>query len=192
MSVHPPLQGWRFDDCSNTSCPWPRLTSPLMSAPASSSICTMASSPRTHAYISGVIPCARTHRKRFTRPELLLWSRHLPLKVERLIMFLQRSRSSIRPLGDGGWQSALGLKVSAKIRLQVNIDFFSHGKSWVTPAVSLWWFSALELQSWYNAERLGRESCRKNKPEEDLICASLLTTSLAVYERVWRRRFLHY
>ena len=32
------------------------LTSLLMSAPASSSICTMASSPRTHAYIRGVIP----------------------------------------------------------------------------------------------------------------------------------------
>lgn len=28
-----------------------------MSAPASSSICTMASSPRTQAYIRGVIPC---------------------------------------------------------------------------------------------------------------------------------------
>lgn len=36
-------------------------TSLLMSAPASSSICTMASSPRTQAYISGVIPCTTQH-----------------------------------------------------------------------------------------------------------------------------------
>lgn len=35
------------------------LTSLLISAPASSSICTMASSPRTQAYMSGVIPCER-------------------------------------------------------------------------------------------------------------------------------------
>lgn len=35
------------------------LTSLLMSAPASSSIWTMASSPRTQAYMRGVIPCGR-------------------------------------------------------------------------------------------------------------------------------------
>lgn len=37
-----------------------------MSAPASSSICTMASSPRTQAYISGVIPYHRTRAGRNT------------------------------------------------------------------------------------------------------------------------------
>ncbi|TNN68010.1 hypothetical protein EYF80_021802 [Liparis tanakae] len=38
----------------------PALTSLLISAPASSSICTMASSPRTQACISGVIPYTST------------------------------------------------------------------------------------------------------------------------------------
>lgn len=36
---------------------WSTLTSLLMSAPASSSIWTMASSPRTQAYMRGVMPC---------------------------------------------------------------------------------------------------------------------------------------
>lgn len=39
------------------------LTSLLISAPASSSICTMASSPRTQAYIRGVIPYTNTGRE---------------------------------------------------------------------------------------------------------------------------------
>lgn len=40
------------------------LTSLLMSAPASSSIWTMASSPRTQAYMRGVIPCEREGGRR--------------------------------------------------------------------------------------------------------------------------------
>lgn len=50
---------WHFRTHCDESWVAPMLTSLLMSAPASNSIWTMASSPRTQAYMRGVMPCRR-------------------------------------------------------------------------------------------------------------------------------------
>lgn len=58
-----------------------RCTWLLMSAPASSSIWTMASSPRTQAYMRGVIPCRGSRRRKSYRLQFH-WFRLSQSKVQ--------------------------------------------------------------------------------------------------------------